>query len=208
MRTVPCIGDIIRLLLVATALPIQSYALADDSSKPERWSPELMIRVPKVTQVAMSPDGRQVVYAVRRAVIDEYQSENRSRIFLTSLDENGIVKSAKPLTSEETSCDEPQWSPDGRAIAFIANDSGHKNLWLLTGKFGQQDGRDGNPISGNGNAGLTTESFNNPFQFTNLGSDVGTFRWSPNGEFIAFTSIEGPSADEKQRQLEKNDAKL
>ncbi|HKE26355.1 MAG TPA: hypothetical protein VKB88_28570 [Bryobacteraceae bacterium] len=66
----------------------------------------------------------------------------------------------------------PQYSPDGRRIAFRSNRSGFDEIWVA-----DADGR-------------------NPVQLTSFrGPLTGTPRWSPDGNAIAFDSRPGRNAD-------------
>lgn len=58
---------------------------------------------------------------------------------------------------------DPQWSPDGRTLAYVSDRSGVRTIWLLP------DTAEATPLLGGGNNG-------DP-------------QWSPDGDWIAFTSL-------------------
>jgi Tol biopolymer transport system component len=60
----------------------------------------------------------------------------------------------------------PDYSPDGRRIAFASGRSGVNNIWIC-----DSDGK-------------------NPIQVTSFGRHAGTPRWSPDGRRLAFDSLE------------------
>jgi Tol biopolymer transport system component len=67
---------------------------------------------------------------------------------------------------------EPQFSPDGKKIAFTSARSGHLELWVC-----DPEGR-------------------NPVQLTSLGpATVGSPRWSPDGRWIAIDSPKAGNSD-------------
>ncbi|MBC8113614.1 MAG: PD40 domain-containing protein, partial [Candidatus Saccharimonas sp.] len=168
------------LTAVAWSMLWASSVTAEDVAPPQAWSPSLMMQVKKIGSVVVSPDGQRVAFAVRQAVMEGDVSEYRTHIHVANTDGS----QPRQLTQGEKSCDDPQWSPDGKWIAFVSGRVGKKNLWAI-------------PIDGGEAA-----------QLTELKSDVGSFRWSPLGSSLAFTSIDAPTEDEERRTREKDDAKV
>jgi dipeptidyl aminopeptidase/acylaminoacyl peptidase len=101
-----------------------------------------------------SPDGRFVVYTLRR-----FDDLNRLDIVLLELETGkSMTLYGKPSTRALSA----KWSPDGRWIAFIAQESERDELYLV-----RPDGE-----------GL--------HQLTNTGYDVVQFEWAPDGARMAI----------------------
>jgi dipeptidyl aminopeptidase/acylaminoacyl peptidase len=140
-----------------------------------------MMRVKGIGAVQVSPDGRRVVYSVTEAVMQGDRSENVGRIFLSGIDGTQL----RAVTSGERTAEDPQWSPDGRWIAYLSDRGGKRALWL---------------------APSDSEAPAQPL--SDLKSAVTSFRWSPDGRMVAFTSREPATADEERGMREKDDARV
>lgn len=153
-------------------------ANADD--QPAHWTPELMLRVKRIGSVQVAPDGNQVVFTVREANIDDGKSE-----YLTHIHHyDSRTARYRQFTTGDKSCDDPQWSPDGKWIAFISARSGKKNLWLI-----EPNGGEARKISDHK-------------------TDVTSFKWAPDGATIAFTAADAPTPEEESQLAMKNDARV
>jgi WD40 repeat protein len=82
------------------------------------------------------------------------------------------ASSARPLIFSTRDDLEPQFSPDGRRIAFVSTRSGNSEIWVC---------------NSDGSNAVQLTSFGGPF--------VTTPRWSPDGEKIAFDSNAGGEFD-------------
>ena len=108
-----------------------------------------------------SPDGSMVAFVYR-----PFNDLNRTDIRLISLS-TGMIQ---PLYGKPgVRAWMPRWSPDGVWIAFISQEAGWNDLWLVK--------PDGNGLH----------------QVTHLGSDVSDIEWSPDGKQIACTVNRGGS---------------
>jgi len=127
---------------------------------PSKWTPEVMIQYKRLLGTAISPDGKWVAYTVSEPVMKGEKSEYLTHIFLASAD----GKTDFQFTQGEKSCTNPQWSPDGKWLAFLSSRGGEKNNVWLTRQYGGEAEKISDAKSG-----------------------VNNFAWSPNGKRLAYT---------------------
>lgn len=166
------------LSIAAVMMFAANVVLADETEEPLRWTAQTMMAVKRIDGVQVSPDGKQVAFAVREAVMKEDASEFRTHVFLARADGTG----RRQLTRGDQSCDHPQWSPDGAWLAFVSKREGKKNLWLIRPDGGEAQ------------------------RLTEVKADIGSFKWSPDGRAIAFTMLDPPDDVEENRKRTKDDA--
>ena len=166
----------LALLLIAGATPA---ALMGQQTSVAGWTPELAMKVKNIGAVRVSPDGRKVVYTVSQAVMTPEKSEYVTQIWLVNHDGSDSLQ----LTFAEKSSDNPQWSPDGKMIAFTSSRSGKSNLYVLRLIGGEAE------------------------QTTDVKTGVGNFAWSPDDKQIAFLMRDGQSEDEEKGTKGKDDSR-
>jgi len=175
-----------RVLIAAALLLPAAWAARGQAGGPEvgpvvgpaGWTPELMMRVRPVGPVRVSPDGRRVAYAVTDAVMSADKSEYVTQIYVANSDGSNPAQ----LTFHEKSSNNPQWSPDGQALAFTsARKDGKANLYLLRMGGGEAE------------------------QLTDVKTSVGAFAFSPDGRQIAFTMADARSDDEEKLNKGRDD---
>jgi dipeptidyl aminopeptidase/acylaminoacyl peptidase len=129
-------------------------------AEPHGFTVEDMVRMERVGSPVLSPDGSRVIYTVRATDLDK----NRGHTEIWMLDLRSPRAQPQRLTHNEASSMDPEWSASGDAIYFLSSRSGSSQVWRL-------------PMAGG-----------EPSQVTDLPLDVGTFRISPTGERIAFST--------------------
>ncbi|MET0497261.1 MAG: S9 family peptidase [Steroidobacteraceae bacterium] len=119
-----------------------------------------LVRLQRVSEPAISPDGKTVVFTVRETDMNA----NRGRTDLWSLDL--ATKGALPrrLTSHPENDGGAQWSTDGRFVYFLSSRSGSSQVWRL-------------PSTGGGEAQPVTQ----------LPLDVGSFKLAPDNVRLAVS---------------------
>src|ERR1700742_4694748 len=96
----PLVSALAVVLLCATASAQQLKPFAVDD----------LVRLARISEPELSPDGRQVVYSQRETDMDA--NKGRSDLWLLDLGTDG----AQPirLTRNEANDTSPRWSPDGK----------------------------------------------------------------------------------------------
>jgi dipeptidyl aminopeptidase/acylaminoacyl peptidase len=141
------------------------------SAAPAAWTPELQMKVRTVGPVRVSPDGRRVAYGVTDAVMTADKSEMLTQIWVAAADGSDAFQ----VTHADKSSTNPQWSPDGRWLAFTSTRKDNKNnLYLL-----RMSGGEAEPL-------------------TEVKTAVGNFAFSPDGRWIAFTMRDAPTEEEEK----------
>jgi dipeptidyl aminopeptidase/acylaminoacyl peptidase len=145
-------------LSLALSCALLSYACVYAQDR-EPFSVEHLVRLQRVSEPAISPDGQSVVFTVRETDMEA----NRGRQDLWSLDL--ATKGAQPrrLTSHPENDHSAQWSTDGVYLYFLSTRSGSSQVWRLAAQRGEAE------------------------QVTIAPTDVGSFRIAPNGARIAVT---------------------
>ena len=170
-------------LAIVLGLATLSWAWASTASaQPDttRWTSELAMQHDQITETEISPDGEQVAYVVREALMEGEQSEYRSQIHLVSADGERDVQ----YTRGEHSAFRPAFSPDGSRLAFVSTRSGKPQIWLM--RVGGGEAR----------------------QVTSTETGVSSFQWAPGGSKIAFAMTDPKTEGEKRREKEKRDVQV
>ena len=152
----------LAILAALAAMPADAapatLAAAPDAVRP--FSVQDLVRLDRLSEPEVSPDGKHVAYTLRTA--DMEANKARNGIWLLEIGK----RTATPvrLTDLAANSNSADWSGDGRFLYYLSDRSGSTQVWR---------------------SGLSGE----PMQITNLPLDVGTFRISPKGDRL-LVSVE------------------
>jgi dipeptidyl aminopeptidase/acylaminoacyl peptidase len=143
-----------RNILLAAALAACPWLAA---AAPHGLTADDLVGFARVSEPALSPDGRRVVYTLRETDL----AADRGRTDLWMLDLDGD-SAPRRVTSDEENDSAAEWAPDGSGVYFLSARSGSQQVWFL-------------PVAG----GEAT-------QVTRLPVEVGSFRAAPRGNRLAL----------------------
>ncbi|MGH9345939.1 MAG: S9 family peptidase [Vicinamibacterales bacterium] len=143
-----------------------------------------LLEVPSLTNPQLSPDGRQLVYVLAEA--DWIVNRRVSHIWRVPVDGGAPVQ----MTSAGGE-NEPRWSPDGRAIAFVARRGDSPQIHVM-----RSDGGDARPLTNRATASPHPSAF-----YPRLSAPA----WSPDGAFIYFLAFDPKTPAEEAREKAGDD---
>ncbi len=173
MKSARLINFTAVLLLIILAAILRAASQED----PKKWTVNDVLKQESAGSFNISPDGERVVWVKTRP--DKEANHTVGDIYLTSLLDSTEVQ----LTRGNTNDRNPQWSPDGKLIAFTSNRGKDKKnqIWLIS------------PYGGE------------PWQLTSLKNGVNSFMWQDEKN-IVFTAREDPYLFEQELKKKKDDA--
>lgn len=84
-----------------------------------------MMRIARIGDPALSPNGRQVAFTVQTPDVDK--NAKPQQIYLVPADGG----TPRQITRDGSQNERPRWSPDSRRIYFISNRNGSSQIWAM-----------------------------------------------------------------------------
>jgi dipeptidyl aminopeptidase/acylaminoacyl peptidase len=141
-----------------------------------------LLKISAVAGPRISPDNMRVAYTVSETTTEkdkEWKSVTQVWVATTN-----VAAAAKPrqYTRGEKSATAPEWSPDGKTLAFLTDreKDGERQVWMMA------DGGEA-------------------WAVTSHKGGVSGFRFSPDGRQLLLSATDQPSKDEEDRKKLKDD---
>ncbi len=154
----------IRTLYLLTLLSITTIVNAQKHNP--SFEEVISLKVPSGVQ--LSPDGRHIAFQIRGSEWDNNRYD--TEIYVSRDGQEPYALTNNPGGSSNS----PQWSPDGKWLAYLAAFDGKTQVHVM-------------PASGGA-----------AFPVTRSSEGVSSYQWSPNSNQIAFTRLQ--EKDEKERK--------
>lgn len=154
--------------LVLLSLPGVSAVAQDAARRPITVND--LSKLKRVGRPVISPRGRWIAYTVNQ--VDVTADKSVSTLWMTSWDGTQNVQ----LTYGPDSADNPQWSPDGRWLAFVSGRKGEAKgaqVWVLDRRGGEAH------------------------QLTDVKQSLLDYRWSPDSKQLLLTLRAKDQPEEK-----------
>lgn len=108
--------------LLVAALAVSVCALAQTAKKP--FDTEAMMRISRISEAQLSPDGTQVAFTVGRP--DVSANSQPKQIYIAPV----AGGTPKALTTEASNS-RPRWTSDSKRIVFISTRGGTPQVWIM-----------------------------------------------------------------------------
>ncbi len=165
-----------RLLVRSLFVSLCLFAAAMLFAESHPFSVHDMMAMDRISEPAVSPDGKSVVFVVRKTDLEA--NRGRNDLWIVGADGNGLRR----MTTDPASDTTPRWSPDGKAIYFLSSRSGSSQVWKLPASGGEAS------------------------RVTSLPLDVGSYLVSPDGNLLLVSAevFPGKSLAETASMVEAN----
>ena len=153
---------LVALAVLAVAATTQPAAA--DAASPKGFTADDLVRLARVSDPQVSPDGRRVAYTLRETDLEADRGRTDLWVLeLAARPRDGVSSPPRRLTQHPASDSAPRWAPDGLGLYFLSSRGGSSQVWYLALAGGE------------------------PQQVTTLPLDVGSFEVSPRGDRLAVS---------------------
>ena len=152
----------------------------------------------------ISPDGRFIAYRVRET--DWKENAYVWQIWLVNVETGANLQ----LTRGKKSSDGPEWSPDGKWLAFVTERESSAILPAGEAEKKKEEEKKEEKKEGEGKPAarqiwVISPEGGEAWQLTQHETDIGGFDWSKDGKQIAFTAALPENKAEKDRKEKYSD---
>ena len=139
-----------------------------------------LMKIAAVGSPRLSPDGSRVAYTVSEVKMEKDKEwKSVSHVWVVP----AAGGKAMQYTRGEKNSTAPEWSPDGRMLAFLSDreKDGERQVWMMMADGGEA------------------------WAVTSHKGGVSGLRWSPDGKQLLLSATDQPNKDEEDRKKVKDD---
>jgi len=169
-----------KISSIVVLIAFVSIAVMTLAAQPKVLTPDVIITVRNIMDAQLSPDGKNIMFQINRPRTDvERPGGSIAEIWTMS----ATGGEPRRFTFNDKSDRAPQWSPDGKRIAFLSQrgESSVTQVYLVAFDGGEA------------------------VQLTKAEKSVGGFKWSPDGGRIAYTMEDPKTKDELAAERDGKD---
>ena len=144
----------------AALLCTPSLGIAQGSAR-QPFTIDDLVRLKRITDPRISPDGRHVAFVLRETDMDA--NKGRTDLWLLPLGGSDMPEPPRRLTQHSANDSSPRWAPDSRTLYFLSARSGTAQVWRLSLEGGEAT------------------------QVTDFPLEVGSLEVSPAGDRLAIS---------------------
>jgi dipeptidyl aminopeptidase/acylaminoacyl peptidase len=157
-----------RFGLLLAVLAVTQFSPAQSVNIKRPMTFEDMMKMKRLGETAVSPDGKWLAYAVTTVDLD--QNQKRTELWLQAIAGPGSEATAPmKMAVAQPGDGGPQFAPDGHSVLFLSSRENGQQIWLA----------DFDPATG-----ATT----NAKKLTSISTEADNAKWSPDGHFVLFSS--------------------
>jgi dipeptidyl aminopeptidase/acylaminoacyl peptidase len=157
--------SVLALFLALLAAAPFSPAQSAPAKRPMTF--EDMMKMKRLGETAVSPDGKWLAYSVTTVNLD--QNTRTAELWLQAIAGGDPI----PLAVAKPGDSGPQFSPDGKRILFLSSREGGQQVWLA-------------------DFDSATGATSNAKKLTAIATEADNAFWSPDGHSVVFTSAVYP----------------
>ncbi len=153
--------------LLVSIFATATFCAAQNTSAKRPMTFEDMMKMKRLGETAVSPDGKWLAYSV--TTVDLARNTKTPELWMQAI----AGGDPHPFTVGQPGDGSPQFSSDGHSVLFLSGREGGQQIWLAD--FDSA-------------TGVTS----NPRKLTSIATEADNAQWSPDGKSIVFTSAVYP----------------